>query len=444
MTAVAERAAALAAPWPASAALTADGDVRVAGVSLTEVARRFGTPCHVLDEGEVRARARAYRRAFGGPDARGRVAVHYAAKAFACRGLLSWLKDEGLGVDACSAGELRCALDAGVPAHRVLLHGNAKSGEDLRAAVEAGVGRVVLDSADEAHRLAALLPAGARQRVLLRVVPHVEAGAHPEVRTGTADAQFGVDGPELTAAVAAVREHPALELTGLHCHLGSQVTEVEPYALAARRLVALAARVRNSTGVVVREVDLGGGHGVASRTGGAALDVARLARVLRGELEAACAAAGLPVPRLLVEPGRALVAPAGAVLYRVVGVKTTGRRTFVAVDGGMSDNPRPALYGALGEPRLLGRPAGAPVREVALVGRHCETGDVLAPAVDLPADVRAGDLVAVPAAGAYQASMASNYNAVPRPPVVALRAGTARLLVRRETVEDLRRRDVGV
>ncbi|PRY13937.1 diaminopimelate decarboxylase [Kineococcus rhizosphaerae] len=423
-------------PWPRSAR-TVGGDVRVAGVALADVAATFGTPVHVLDETEVRARARTYREHFGADG------VFYAAKAFTCRALVRWLADEGLGMDVCSAGELRTALDGGLPAHRTLLHGVAKSPADLRAAMEAGVGRIVLDSPDDADLVASLLPAGARQQVLLRLVPGISAGAHPKVRTATPDQQFGTATADVDGFVDRVLAHRSLELVGLHCHLGSQITEIAPYQEAALVMAGVLARVRNRHGLVLRELDLGGGHGIAHRPGEPGLDVADLARCLRRELRDACDAHGLRVPHLSVEPGRAVVGPAGVVVYRVAVLKRTPHRTFVVVDGGMSDNPRPALYGAQYAPRLVGRVAAGAQQTVTVVGRHCETGDVLAADVPLPVDVRPGDLIAFPAAGAYHVSMASNYNAVPRPPVVAVRGGEARLLVRRETVEDLGRRDVG-
>ncbi|MBV2356361.1 diaminopimelate decarboxylase [Streptomyces sp. J2-1] len=425
--------------WPASAAEPRAGDLSVGGVPLAEVADRFGTPVYVLDEGEVRDRCRAYRRAF--PE----VEVLYAAKAFLCRAMVRWTGEEGLGLDVCSAGELELAVTSGFPADRIVLHGNAKSPQDLATALRLGVGRVVIDSTAEISRLAAALGPGDRQRVLVRVVPGIAAGGHAKIRTGTEDQQFGLSVRDGHAqhAIARVLDQPRLRLTGLHCHLGSQITEVKPYVTAVRRMVGLLARVRDQHGVVLPELDLGGGHGIAYRPGEPFLDPAVLGRRVRAELHAACAAAGLPVPRLIIEPGRAIAGPAGVAVYHVLAVKHTGDRTFVAVDGGMSDNPRPALYGVRYAPRLVGRDSGADPVPVTVVGRHCEAGDVLAEAL-LPADVRPGDLLAVPVAGAYHLAMASAYNMVGRPPVVAVRDGLARLLVRRESAADLASRDVGV
>ncbi|GGU47598.1 diaminopimelate decarboxylase [Streptomyces lavendofoliae] len=426
--------------WPASTWHMPDGDLSVGGVPLTGIADRFDTPVYLLDEDEVRARCRAYRRAF--PDA----GVYYAAKAFLSRAMVHWADDEGLGLDVCSAGELRLAVTAGFPPENMVLHGNAKSPHELDTALRLGVGRVVIDSPSEIARLAAALGPDGRQRVMVRVAPGVSAGGHDKIRTGTEDQQFGLAIGDGSAqhAIARVLDRPELELTGLHCHLGSQIASVKPYATAVRRMVGLMARVRDAHGVVLPELNLGGGHAVAYRPGEPALDVGRLARTVLAALADGCAAARLPVPRLLIEPGRAIVGPAGVALYRVLAVKHMGERIFVAVDGGMSDNPRPALYGVRYTPRLVGRLTKAAPRKVTVVGRHCEAGDVLAADTDLPGDVRPGDLLAVPVSGAYHLSMASGYNLVGRPPVVAVAEGRARLLVRRESPADFRSRDVGL
>ncbi|OON71374.1 diaminopimelate decarboxylase [Streptomyces tsukubensis] len=426
--------------WPASARATAEGDVTVAGVSVTEAAERFGTPVYLLDENEVRQRCRAYLRAFPGAD------VAYAAKAFLCRAVAHWVREEGLGLDVCSAGELELAVTTGFPTDRVILHGNAKSPDDLGAALRLGVGRIVIDSPWEISRLAARIPEGTRRQVMVRIVPGVCAGGHTAVRTGTDDQKFGLSLTDGTAqhAVARILEQPKLELVGLHCHIGSQISTVKPYLSALRRTVGLLARIRDQYGVALPQLDLGGGHAVAYRPGERSLDIEALGSRVRAELTEACAAARLPVPRLTIEPGRGIIAQAGVAVYRVLAVKTTGTKILVAVDGGMSDNPRPALYGVRYAPRLVGRrSAEAPCR-ADVVGRHCEAGDVLAADVMMPGDVRPGDLVAVPVAGAYHLSMASGYNLVGRPPVVALTDGAARLLVRRESLADMNGRDIGL
>ncbi|MEW2288804.1 diaminopimelate decarboxylase [Streptomyces sp. NPDC047841] len=426
--------------WPASATEPRPGDLHVGGVPLAEVADRFGTPVYVLDEAEVRDRCRTYRDAF--PDAD----VLYAAKAFLCRAMAHWVAEEGLGLDVCSAGELELAVTTGFPPERIVLHGNAKSPRELDTALRLGVGRIVIDSPAEIARLAAAVGPDGHQKIMVRVVPGISAGGHEKIRTGTGDQKFGLSIADGYAqhAIARILDQPQLELTGLHCHVGSQITSVKPYLVAVRRLVGLMTRLRDQHGLILPELDLGGGHGIAYRPGEEALDLTALARRVRAELAGACATAGLPVPRLLIEPGRAIAGPAGVAVYRVLAVKRTGETVFVAVDGGMSDNPRPALYGVSYAPRLIGRGGTAAPARVTVVGRHCEAGDVLAAGVELPADIRPGDLLAVPVAGAYQLSMASGYNLVGRPPVVAVRAGLARLLVRRESLADIRSRDVGL
>ncbi|WP_432584779.1 diaminopimelate decarboxylase [Streptomyces sp. HD1123-B1] len=426
--------------WPASATESHPDDLAVGGVPLARVADRFGTPVYVLDEAEVRDRCRTYRDTF--PEAE----VLYAAKAFLCRAMIHWMDEEGLGIDVCSAGELELAVTTGFPPERIVLHGNAKSPQDLETALRLRVGRIVIDSPSEIARLAAAVGPDGHQKVMVRVVPGISAGGHEKIRTGTEDQKFGLSISDGYAqhAIARILKQPQLELTGLHCHLGSQITSVKPYLAAVRRVIGLMARLHEQHGLVLPELDLGGGHGIAYRPGEPALDLTTLARKVRAELIEACATAGLTVPRLIIEPGRAIAGPAGIALYRVLTVKRTGEHTYVAVDGGMSDNPRPALYGVRYAPRLVGRcgsPAQAPVT---VVGRHCEAGDVLATDVALPEDIRPGDLLAIPVAGAYHLSMASGYNLVGRPPVVAVRDGHARLLVRRESLDDIRSRDVGL
>ena len=354
-----------------------------------------------------------------------------------------WIAQEGLSLDVCSAGELAVARSASFPAGRIILHGNAKTPEDLRAAFDYGAGRIVVDSVSEIVRLTALSPP--RQRVLIRVTPAVAAHAHPKVATGVEDQKFGflLSSGAAADAIQRVLAHPGLELAGLHCHLGSQLTELTAFETAARRLIGLMAATRDRTGVVLTELNLGGGHAVPCVDGDEGFDLAEFADRMRRVLATECARLRLPVPRLVVEPGRAIVNRAMVTLHRILAIKhVAGVRTFVAVDGGMSDNPRPELYGARYSVHAV-RPSRAPMAPVTVVGRHCEAGDVLAADVPLPADIRPGDLLAVPGTGAYNHSMASNYNLVGRPPVIAVRDGAARLLVRRETTSDLLVRDIG-
>jgi diaminopimelate decarboxylase len=423
--------------WPCTTRLDPGGGIRVGGWSLGELARRYGTPLYILDEADVRYRCRAYRDAMPGAE------IAYAGKAFLCRALADWIGEEGLSLDTCSAGELAVAQAVGFPAERVLLHGNAKTPDDLRAATGYRVGRIVLDSAGEIGRLAAITPD--KQRVLLRVAPGVDAGTHASVAAGGEDQKFGfaLSSGAAADAVARVLRQPELELTGLHCHLGSQITGLPVYELAARRLIALMAAVHAEHGLALPELNLGGGHAVRYTDGDPEFDLRAFADRIRRVIRDECASFRLPVPRLIVEPGRAIISRAMVTLYRVVGIKQApGGRTFVAVDGGMSDNPRPVLYGAR-YAMYLARRSTAPAAPVTVVGRHCEPGDVLAHDAPLPADIRPGDLLAVPGTGAYTQSMASNYNMTGRPPVVAVLDGAARLLLRRETAADLLRRDVG-
>ncbi|GGM73481.1 diaminopimelate decarboxylase [Longimycelium tulufanense] len=422
--------------WPTGTTVDAHGDLRVGDLRVAELANRFGTPLQLLDTTDVRRRCRAYRAAL--PHAE----VAYASKAFLCRAMARLVADEGLSLDVCSAGELAVARSVGFPAERILLHGNAKTPEDLKAALALHVGRIVIDSLDEIDQLGALVRD--RQRVLVRVAPGVDGQTHASITTGTDDQKFGF--PLSTGAAAeAVRRvlaEPSLGLVGLHGHIGSQIRKVASFEEATRRLIGLMARIRDEHGVELPELNIGGGHAVPQLPGDEEFDLAGFANRIEVAVHDECHRHGLRVPRLTIEPGRALVATAGVTVYRVTAVKNTTRR-WVAVDGGMSDNPRPALYGAQYAVRLIGRPHTFPTQPATVVGRHCESGDVLAREVPLPHDLRAGDLLAVPCTGAYHHSLASNYNMVGRPPVLAVEGGVARLLVRRETEEDLLRRDVG-
>lgn len=428
--------------WPGTARALADGDLEIGGVRLSEAARRYGTPVHILDEAGVRERCRAFRRAL--PDSE----IAYAAKAFLSRGVLRWIHEEGLSLDVCSAGELAVARSLRFPAERILFHGNGKTPEDLKAAFSYGVGRIVVDAPTEISRLAAMAAgiSGPRQDILLRVIPGVDGGTHTALTTGVEDQHFGFSITSGAAAEAARRvlSQRRLRLAGLHCHIGSQIADPARYAAAVERVVELMARLSAVEGIVLDRLDLGGGFAVPYRPGDPYLSPETLAAGVSQALRKACAAHRLPVPRLTFEPGRAIIARAGVSLYRIMTVKraATGR-VFVTVNGGMSDNPRPGLYGARYSIQHFGRVTTGTERPVTVVGRHCEAGDVLGRDVPLPEDLRPGDLLAVACTGAYHHAMASNYNLVRRPPVVSVRDGAARLLVRRETEEDLLTRDLG-
>ncbi|OBI04362.1 diaminopimelate decarboxylase [Mycobacterium scrofulaceum] len=424
--------------WPITAHPDEQGRLCVGGLPLADVADEFGTPAYVIDETDFRRRARRYRKALRG------VQVVYAGKSLLTTAVARWARDEGLGVDVCSTGELAVALAGGVDPARIIVHGNAKSPEELREAVRAGVGRIVLDSCMEIAYLAGL--ARRRQPVLIRVTPDIDIHGHRAVTTGVSDQKFGFTfaGDHAAEAVNRVLAHPILDLVGLHCHIGSQVTDPALYGEAIHRLIAAMADIRARHGVILTELNLGGGHAIPYVPGDRELDLDALARVIEDALDEACAAEHFPRPTVVVEPGRAISGRAGVTLYRVCSVKTqSGGRTFVAVDGGMSDNPRVSLYGARYTVALANRQPLGPKQVVTLAGRHCEAGDEIARDIELPADLRPGDLLAVACTGAYHHSMASNYNMVGRPAVVGVRDGRASELVRRETVADLLARDRG-
>ena len=406
-----------------------------------QIAAQFGTPTFVYDEDEIRRRCREYVAGFG-PDA-----VAYAGKAFLCSAMARLVVEEGLHLDCATGGELYVALSAGVAGERIVLHGNNKSEDELGAALDASVGRIVADSFDELDRLEALArDRNARPTVLVRVTPGVEAHTHEYIETGTEASKFGftlTDGVAL-AAVRRVAASGLLELGGLHCHIGSQINRIDAFGRAIERLAGLAVELRHNHGVSIDELDLGGGLSARYVADDRELDIADYAAYLRATVQKSWTSEGLTVlPRVMVEPGRSIVATSAITLYRVGTVKEIpGIGTYVAVDGGMSDNPRPVLYGAGYEAYLPERLDEARPLECAVVGKHCEQGDVLVADARLPAGVRVGDLLATPTTGAYGYAMASNYNKVPRPAVVFLRDGQARLVVRRETNDDLTRLDV--
>jgi diaminopimelate decarboxylase len=424
--------------WPVTAQVDVAGRLCVGGVSLCELADQYGTPAYVVDEADFRYRARHYRTTLRG------TRVVYAGKALLTTEVARWVSDEGLGLDVCSEGELAVAVAAGMDPRALVMHGNAKSTCELKAAAAAGVGRIVIDSGTEIALLAS--QARAVRQVLVRVTPGVDIHGHPAVTTGVTDQKFGfaIAGGDAMLAARRVLDQPMLKLVGLHFHLGSQVTDPDAYGEAIRRTIALMADIRSRHGVVLPELNIGGGHGVPYVAGDHELDLGELADAIEDALDAACAAERFPRPTIVVEPGRALSARAGVTCHRVASIKTQpGGRTFVAVDGGMGDNPRVALYGSRYTVAIANRHPLGPTRPVTVVGRYCEAGDVIANDVLLPTDLHPGDLLAVACTGAYHHSMASTFNMVGRPPVIAVRDGRARVLVRRETTEDLLLRDLG-
>jgi diaminopimelate decarboxylase len=408
--------------------------------ALEALAEEHGTPLFVYDEDELRRRCREFVANFGADN------VAYAAKAFLCTAMARLVSEEGLRLDVATGGELHVALRAGFPADRIVFHGNNKSTDELAQALDVGVGRIVADSFDELDRLEQLAAGrSAPPDVLVRVTPGVEAHTHEFIETGTDESKFGftrAGGVARSAALRAARSR-TLNLVGLHCHIGSQIYVLESYRLAAEIVAGLAAEIEAETGEPVGELNLGGGLGVRYLLDDPDHDVAEYAGVLHSALDAAVATAGLSqTPRLMVEPGRSIAGPAAITLYRVGTVKEIpGGRTYVAVDGGMSDNPRPVLYGAGYEAYLPARIDEPRPLVCSIAGKHCEQGDLVVADARLPDGVQVGDLLAVPVTGAYGYAMASNYNKVPRPAVVFVRGGQARVVVRRETPEDLLRLD---
>jgi len=416
--------------YPAGTRVNPRGHLELGGCDAIELAAEFGTPCYVVVEDDLRRRALAFVDALAARH--DDFDVLFASKAFACTAVYRALAQEGLACDVASGGELVLALSAGFDPRRTYLHGNAKSVAELREALQAGVGHVVLDSLDELARLgeiaADVLPSAGRQEVLIRVNPDVAGDTHHKISTGQADSKFGFSMASAPEAIARLRDHPSLALVGLHAHIGSQLYALDPFRAAVRALASLGE---------FPVYNLGGGLGVAYTAD-------QQPPSIEAWVDAVVAAVHAELgrdKRLLLEPGRALVANSTVTLYTVQSVKRNVS-TWVAVDGGMSDNLRPMLYDSRYEALIADRPLAHGGERCHLAGKHCESGDVLIRDVEL-ADPAVGDVVVTPVTGAYGYSMANNYNGVPRPPVIFCRAGTARVVVRRETYADLMGRDVG-
>jgi diaminopimelate decarboxylase len=411
---------------PDNATVGSRGQLLIAGCDTLELADRFGTPLFVYDEDHIRARCREAVAAFG-------PGVNYATKAFLCKAMAVLAYEEGMSLDVSTGGEYHVARAAGVPVDRLVMHGNNKSTDELRRAMTDGVGRIVVDSFDELRRIEALADGLGRPTLLLRVTPGVEAHTHEFVRTGQEDTKFGfsIASGAATRAVEQTSASPYVDLVGVHAHIGSQVFEARFFELALEVMADFVKQHR------LAELSIGGGLGVAYVEGEEAPTITQWGNAIRH----ACAEYGIEA-RVTAEPGRAIVAAAAVTLYTVGTIKELpGIRTYVAVDGGMSDNPRPVLYGS-GYETFLPRAVDADrTRVVTVVGKHCESGDLLVRDGTVPGDIRVGDLLATPVTGAYGHSMGSNYNKVPRPPVVFVRDGDARVVVRRETFDDLLRLD---
>lgn len=434
--------------WPERAHRDADGRLVVGGVAVTELAERFGTPLYVVDESDARARAARILAAFEAAAASvgTTVTVYYAGKAFLSGAIVRWVTEAGLAVDVCTGGELAVALAAGADPARIGFHGNNKSVAEIERAVQAGVGAIIIDSEVEIERVAdAAARAGRVQRVRLRVNSGVHASTHEFLATAHEDQKFGVSLDRAVEIGTRIRSHDSLDFLGLHCHIGSQIFDSAGFAESASRL--LTAHAELARVAPLPELNLGGGFGIAYTSADDPTPIEEIALGIADAVASGCRDRGVPVPKLAFEPGRSIIGPAGVTLYTVGTVKPVpiegGWRHYVSVDGGMSDNARTALYGADYTVRLASRTSDEPPALVRLAGKHCESGDIVVDADYLPHDVSPGDLVAVAATGAYCWSLASNYNHTPRPAVVAVRDGVARVIVRGETEADLLARDAG-
>lgn len=433
-----------------SSSVQSGSELSIAGIPAKQLAKDFGTPAFFIDEADFYARAAAWKTSLQqsfGPHAG---TVYYAAKAFICTEVARWIKDVGIGIDVCTGGELAVALAGGIDPAKIELHGNNKSVPEIEKAVANNVGIIVIDSLYEIQRVATVAAkANKVQRVLLRLTPGVEAHTHESIATAHEDVKFGFSIASGAAwdAIAAVNAHSSLELRGFHAHIGSQIFGYESFELSAGRLIGLLARYRDQFKKELPELDLGGGYGIAYLPDDVAVSPADAMQALSAAVTNNCTLHGLKIPTISIEPGRAIVGPTMFTLYEVGTVKDVtlengSHRRYISVDGGMSDNIRPSLYGAEYTTVLANRASTAKNVSSRLVGKHCETGDILIREIDLPDDIIPGDLLAVPATGAYGRSMASNYNHVPRPPVIAVKDGKARVIVRRETEDDLRMLDI--
>jgi diaminopimelate decarboxylase len=435
--------------WSSNASLVG-GTLSLSGISAAQLAKEFGTPTFFLDEAAYRSRARAWHDGLQsefGPNAG---SIYYAAKSFICTAVAQWINEIGIGIDVCTGGELAVALAGGINPAKIELHGNNKSVAEIDRAVSVGVKTIVMDSLFEIERVAeAARKHGVRQGVMLRLTPGIEAHTHEKISTAHEDVKFGFSIASGAAwqAVLAVTEYPELELRGVHCHIGSQIFGSEAHEIATDRLLAFMAQYRDTYRAQLPELDLGGGFGIAYIDGEVTVEPSDVLPAIGAAVRQACAKYSLDLPLISLEPGRNIVGPTMFTLYEVGTVKDVVLdngtvRKYVSVDGGMSDNARTALYDAEYTALIAQRASTAPLVLARLVGKHCETGDIIIRDIQLPADIAPEDLIATPATGAYGRSMASNYNHVPRPPVVAVKDGKARVIVRRENEADLLALDV--
>jgi diaminopimelate decarboxylase len=433
-----------------SSSVTTGAELSIAGITAKELAKEFGTPTFFIDEADFRARALAWntalQEAFG--DKAG--TVYYASKAFACTEVARWIKDLGIGIDVSTGGEMAVALAGGIDPKKIEVHGNNKSVAEIEKAISVGVESIVIDSMYEIDRVAAAASkAGKVQRVHLRLTPGIQAHTHESISTAHEDVKFGFSIASGAAweAITKVHAHASLELRGIHAHIGSQIFGFESFEMLAERFVTFLAKYRDEFKKELPELDLGGGYGIAYLEGEESVVPHDAMQALAKAVKKHCAEFNLQLPKVSIEPGRAIVGPTMFTLYEVGTVKDVvlengTHRRYISVDGGMSDNIRPSLYGAEYTTILANRTSSEKTTSSRLVGKHCETGDIIIREIDLPEDIVPGDLLAVPATGAYGRSMASNYNHVPRPSVVAVKDGKARVIVRRESIDDLLALDI--
>ena len=420
------------------------GHLTIGGVDAVEIAKEYGTPVYVMDEALIRKNCRLYlnsiRKACGGKGL-----ALYASKAFSCAYVLKVAKEEGMGLDVVSGGELYTAIKADFPAEKIYFHGNNKTPEELKMAVDYGVGRYVVDNKYELELLNKIAQeAGKKVSILFRIKPGIDAHTHDFIRTGQIDSKFGFafETGEAMAAVKHAMEYPHLNLVGMHCHIGSQIFDFDPFELAAEVMVGFLGDIKEETGLELEELNLGGGYGIRYLPSDDPIGYGDYIGKIAETVERCAAQRGIKMPMILMEPGRSLVGSAGITLYTVGAVKDIpGVRRYVSVDGGMCDNPRYILYRSQYAAVLANKANAKPVSEVTIAGKCCESGDLLGEHMMMP-QIQPGDILAMEATGAYNYSMASNYNRIPRPPVVMVKEGKTKVIVKRETYEDLVKNDV--
>ena len=427
-----------------------DGELVIGGCRASSLAKEFGTPLFVIDEGDFKSRINGWKSALNSNFGASAGEVYYASKSFISIEVAKWIAEAGIGIDVCTGGELVVALAAKFPADRIEVHGNNKSEEEIRIAIEVGVAKIVVDSMQEIERVDRLAKAANKvQKVLLRITPGVEAHTHEAISTAHEDVKFGFSIASGAAwkAIIATKNSKNLSLEGLHCHIGSQIFENEGFILATKKLLELSSKFRDEFKSELAELDLGGGYGIAYLAGDKTFDPNQVMAALAELVKSECDRHNLKVPKISIEPGRAIAGPTTTTLYEVGTTKDVeldgGKaRRYIAVDGGMSDNIRPGLYGAKYSAILANRTSSATGISSRLVGKHCETGDIIIRDIDLPSDIAPGDILAIPATGAYGRSMASNYNHMMKPAVISVANGAARTILRRETEADLLALDV--